>query len=316
MQISWRQYFQMKLAKRSAIFALGISIGKETNHVVGLVKHGAEVNWAYASEFSAGNFKQEFSSWVKSNNLEGTPTYVSFTDYHYQMLQVDRPEVEEKDLFEALRWPLKELVSTDKEIAYDYFQIPVQAAGNQKVNAVAIEYEKVAKVCQLCFDLRLDLKNITVEELAICELVHNHEDAVLTLIQEPEGELSLNIIKKGQLFLTRRLRGFDNLGEFSEAELRMGVLESLCIQIQRSLDYFTNQMRQATVKHIYVRVPIELDEIVINDIETVIDIPTSPLNAPLETTVEVDPKLFSLNSLGAAMMALNMQHGTGDKEAA
>ena len=316
MQISWRQYLEMKLAKRTAIFALGISLGKDTNHVVGLVKCGAEVTWAYAAEFPAANFKKEFSTWVTANNLAGTPTYISFSEKLYQLLQVDRPDVEDSALHEALRWPLKELVTTDKEIAYDYFDIPVQTGSGNKVNAVAIEYDKVAGICQLAFDLKLPVKKIIVEELAIAELVKTQTDAVMTLTQEAGGELCLNIFKEGHLYLTRRLRGFDNLGEFNETELRMGVLESLCIQIQRSLDFFTNQLRQASVRHIFLNIPIDLDELVMQDIQSIIDIPVTRLTPPIENTVEIDVQRFSLNAIGAAMIALNMQHHASNKDAA
>ena len=316
MQISWRDFLKMKLAKRNAIFALGISIGKDTNHVVGLVKQGAEVSWVHACVFDSVSFKAEFSSWVKVNNLQGTPTYVSYTESWYQILQIDRPEVEESQIFDAIQWPLKELMTSDKEITYDFFDIPAQVAGNHKVSAVAIEHEHVAKLCHLCHDLQLDLKQIFVEELAMCELVHSHSEAVMTLVQEVGGELCLNIIKDNQLYLTRRLRGFDKLDNFSAEELKMGIIESLCIQIQRSLDFFTNQLRQAPVKHIFISIPADAEESIARDIEKVIDITVSKLVAAIELNTEVNMRDFSLNAVGAAMVALNMQGKVSNKEAA
>lgn len=305
MQISWRQYLKLKLAKRNAIFALGISIGKNTHHVVGLVKEGAQISWAHACTFDKATFKHEFSAWIKANNFEGTPTYISFTESYYQLLQVDRPDVEDAEIHSALQWPLKELLTTDKEVAYDYIDMPVQVSGQHKINTMAVEYEQVEQLSHLMFDLQLDLKQIIVEELSAVELVHSHSEAVLTLIQETGGEVCLNIIKDNQLYLTRRLRGFDNLGQFSKDELRMGIIESLCIQIQRSLDYFSNQLRQAQVKHIFLRLPIEHQGVVAEDIEKVIDMQVSLLSPGIEMTADVNLNEFSLNALGAAMIQMN-----------
>lgn len=305
MQISWRQYLKLKLAKRNAIFSLGISFGKHTHHVVGLVKQGSQIFWAHACTFDKITFKHEFSDWVKANALAGTPTYISFTESYYQLLQVDRPDVADHEVHAALQWPLKELLTTDKPVAYDFFDLPVQVSGQHKINTISVEYEQVENLNQLMFDLQLDLKQIVVEELATVELVHSHSEAVLTLVQEMNGEVCLNIIKDNQLYLTRRLRGFDNLGQFSQDELRMGIIESLCIQIQRSLDYFSNQLRQAPVKHIFLRLPIDHQQVVAEDIEKVIDMPVSLLTPGLEITVDVNIDEFSLNALGAAMIGLH-----------
>ncbi len=316
MQISWRQYLTLKLAKRNAIFSLGISIGKHTHHVVGLVKQGAEVSWAHACKFDKATFKTEFSAWVKANNLDGTPTYISYTESYYQLMQVDRPDVDDNEVHAALQWPLKELLTTDKDVSYDFFDMPVQLSGQHKINTVAIEYEHIEGINQLMFDLNLDLQQIVVEEIAACELVHSHSEAVLTLVQELGGEVCLNIIKDNQLYLTRRLRGFDNLGQFSADELRMGIIESLCIQIQRSLDYFSNQLRQAQIKHIFLRLPIEQQEVVAQDIEKVIDMPVSLLSPSMEIKVDINLNEFSLNALGAAMIAYNKSESRVHNEAA
>ena len=316
MQISWRQYLTLKLAKRNAIFSLGISIGKHTHYVVGLVKQGAEVYWAHACQFDITSFKSEFSLWVKANNLAGTPTYISYTESYYQLLQVDRPDVEENEVHTALQWPLKELLTINNEVAYDYFDLPVQISGQHKINTVAIEYHHIESMSQLMLDLHLDLKQIVVEEIATCELVHSHSEAVLTLVQELSGEICLTIIKDNRLYMTRRLRGFDNLGQFSPDELRMGIIESLCIQIQRSLDYFSNQLRQPPIKHIFLRLPIDHQDIIAEDIEKVIDMPVSLLTPAITMKIDININDFSLNALGAAMIALHKSNSRSTHEAA
>ena len=82
------------------------------------------------------------------------------------------------------------------------------------------------------------------------------QDAVLLVCQQPNEEINLLIIKNGQLFFSRRLRGFVQISKKSEDELMMGVIDSLSLEIQRSTDYFERQLKQAPIKTIEVLVPI------------------------------------------------------------
>ena len=78
------------------------------------------------------------------------------------------------------------------------------------------------------------------------------DDAIITLKQEEGGQLSLNIVKHNQLFFSRRLKGYENLASFSPQELKMGVVDNLSLEIQRSMDYYESQLRQAPVKKVYI----------------------------------------------------------------
>ncbi|MFB1036942.1 MAG: hypothetical protein QMC38_16535 [Sinobacterium sp.] len=62
----------------------------------------------------------------------------------------------------------------------------------------------------------------------------------------------MNIVKRKQLFFSRRLRGYENLANFSPEELKMGIVDNLSLEIQRSMDYFESQLRQAPVKKVYI----------------------------------------------------------------
>jgi MSHA biogenesis protein MshI len=48
----------------------------------------------------------------------------------------------------------------------------------------------------------------------------------------------LNIVKRKQLFFFRRLRGYENLANFSPEELKIGIVDNVSLEIQSSIDYF------------------------------------------------------------------------------
>ncbi len=58
----------------------------------------------------------------------------------------------------------------------------------------------------------------------------------------------MNIVKRKQLFFSRRLRGYENLANFSPEELKIGIVDNVSLEIQGSIDYFESQFRQAPIK--------------------------------------------------------------------
>jgi MSHA biogenesis protein MshI len=147
----------------------------------------------------------------------------------------------------------------------------------------------------------LALNIIGVEELAICNLLVPSDDAIITLKEEEGGQLSLNIVKRNELFFSRRLRGYENLANLSPEELKNGVVDNLSLEIQRSMDYFESQLRQAPVKKIYISLESTHQDALADMIKQVIFISVERLipNVARNNDMPVTPTSFV--SLGAAI---------------
>ena len=130
------------------------------------------------------------------------------------MLQLDRPAVKDDELNQALQWAVKEQLLSDDEFVIDYFDPPAVASNAKKVNVVAISKRDIIEIRDGILKAGLALNIISVEELATCNLLAPSDDAIITLKQEEGGQLSLNIVKRNQLFFSRRLRGYENLASF------------------------------------------------------------------------------------------------------
>jgi len=116
----------------------------------------------------------------------------------------------------------------------------------------------------------------------------------------------LNIVKNNQLYFTRRLKGFENLGSYSEKELSMGITESLCVQIQRSMDYFESQLRQSPVRKVLLKLDTALAEKLASQIQDNMGLPVCPFEPEIRCGSGFNFKMASFSCLGAAYIKQSM----------
>jgi MSHA biogenesis protein MshI len=301
MQIGWRDFIKGRFSKASKFHSVGIEIGVDDLHVTSLQKIKGKVNWVKQDSLPIENWQTALKTYVENNNLANTQCNIAFSISKYQLLQLDRPAVEDAELNQALQWAVKEQLFSDDELVIDYFDPPAAASNIKKLNVVAISKRDVIEVRDGVLKAGLALNIIGIEELAICNLVAPSDDAVITLKQEESGQLSLNIVKRNQLFFSRRLRGYENLANFSPEELKMGVVDNLSLEIQRSMDYFESQLRQAPVKKVYLSLDTNHQDTLAEFIKEVIFVSVEKFipNVAKNTDMPIAPS--SLASLGAAI---------------
>ena len=177
---------------------------------------------------------------------------------HSQIVQVDKPNVPDAEMNAALKWQIKDLVSISPEnMVLDYFDGPTLAGGHEKINVVCVPKSDLIELVAAFTDNNLNISSITTEEFAFASLLPVQQDAVLFVCQQPNEEINLLIVKNGQLFFSRRLRGFAQIANKTEDELSMGVIDTLSLEIQRSTDYFERQLKQAPIKAIEILLPVD-----------------------------------------------------------
>ena len=196
---------------------------------------------------------------VDNKSLSGQ-CYLVLSNAHSQIVQVEKPSVPDAEMNAALKWQIKDLVSIAPEnMVLDYFDGPTLAGGHEKINVVCVAKNDVIELITALADDELNLVSITTEEFAFASLLPIQEDAVLLVCQQPNEEVNLLIVKNGQLFFSRRLRGFAQIANKSEDELIMGIIDSLSLEIQRSTDYFERQLKQAPIKAIEILIPVKTE---------------------------------------------------------
>ncbi|MBA6389756.1 hypothetical protein H4J38_03070 [Colwellia sp. BRX10-3] len=194
---------------------------------------------------------------LKAQSLSGQ-CHLVLAHAHTQIVQVEKPNVPAAEMNAALKWQIKDLVSIAPEnMILDYFDGPTLAGGHEKINVVCVAKNDLIDLVTTFTDEQLNISSITIEEFAFASLLPLQQDAVLLVCQQPNEEINLLIIKNGQLFFSRRLRGFAQIANKTEDELSMGVIDALSLEIQRSTDYFERQLKQAPIKAIEILLPVE-----------------------------------------------------------
>jgi MSHA biogenesis protein MshI len=252
MHISWQEFFKRRFEKPSAYYSIGIEFGETALHISTFSKTADDLIWAKQHTIPIANWLVKLKEYVDEHKLANTPCRVALSIAKYQILQIDKPKVAETEITQALQWPIKEQLPGVEELVFDYFDYPASSPAAPKLNVIAIPKQEIEDLCQGIVHAGLKLVNIGIEELATSDLVPPSDDAVITLFQEAGEQICLNIVKQNKLFFSRRLRGYENLSSFSLEELQKGIVDTLSIEIQRSMDYFESQLRQAPVKKIFI----------------------------------------------------------------
>jgi len=200
---------------------------------------------------------------------------------HYQLVQVDKPNVPNNEVVAALKWQVKELVSIDvDDMILDYFDGPTSAGVNAKVNVVCVSKNLLKAIVGSINKNALNLSIISTEVFAFVSLVPEQKDPILLVCQQPNEEIVLLIIKNGVLYFHRRLRGFSEISQQSKQELAMGTVDNLSLEIQRSTDYFERHLKQSPITAIEVMVPIDNEQYLLEKLAQNTDISVRLLALP------------------------------------
>ncbi|GIU12135.1 MSHA biogenesis protein MshI [Shewanella sp. MBTL60-007] len=201
---------------------------------------------AMTFSFNHHNWDEAFSQVVK----EFAPAKIQIVlaaDF-YQLLLVDKPNVQDDELNAALLWSVKDIVSQAvTDIHLDYFESSKQTTN--KVNVVVTEKSLLSALLLAAKSAGLHTVGVSIEEMAMSNLFNDNQ-ARLVLSHREGQELLLTVVRDGEVFMQRRVRGFLQIDKVSAEDLAYGVADNLSLEIQRSMDYFESQLREAPVSSI------------------------------------------------------------------
>ncbi|MFO8141198.1 MAG: biogenesis protein MshI [Marinobacter sp.] len=192
--------------------------------------------------------QQALSQLVADQNWSGAPAILVLPIDQYQVFQVERPEgVDDSELADALKWKLKDFLDfSPSDAVFDVFMFPKEASRGRGplVNVVAARKSLVQELIELVSGSGLELEKIDIAELALRNLAARLDSTkrgvALVHLRDRYGQM---VICQGEtLYLSRRLElSYDDLGDASNQE---NAVQSLALEIQRSMDYFESQLGQ------------------------------------------------------------------------
>ena len=269
---------------------------KETGHVLGIALRPNSLAYCFVSaqnseqstptvhckQVSAGSVEYHtlLSNLLQTEDLQGRCQLILSAN-QYQIVQVEKPDLPDQEIAAALRWQVKDLVSySPEDMVLDYYDAPQQQGVNAKLNVVCSPASPLKNIVDVLNNDALTLENINIEEFAFASLLPFSDDAQLMLCQQPDEDIFIIIVKQGQLCFQRRLRGFMQIGSKTEEELGFGIIDSLSLEIQKSVDYFERQLKQSVIKSIQVVLPIKTEVFVVSKLAENTHVPVHLLELP------------------------------------
>jgi MSHA biogenesis protein MshI len=195
-----------------------------------------------------------FVTLVNEHQLQGCQVSVVIGRQFYQTFDIEKPKLDESELLASLPFTIKDLVSESVfNLVVDYYDMPFQQRKGEQITVICLPKVRVLMIRDMLLKLGLQLKGITVEELALTALLGSHEEANILLSQQ-SNELVLTVAKQGQLYFTHRLRGFNELLALPLSDVESVLLDGLSLELQRALDYISSQLRITRIGTLYLAV--------------------------------------------------------------
>ena len=179
------------------------------------------------------------------------------------MVQVEKPDLPDEDITTALPWTLGELVPFDSDnMVLDYIDYPVQTrTGAKKIDVFAAEKSPLSALVQSMEKAKnVKLTHIHAKEVLVTEMVPDDDYARLLIIQEPNSEPFLMIVRSRAIWLSRRLRGFVNKANAQQDLAQLS--DMLGLEIQRSMDFYESQLKQPPLKEILFRTQFDCEPVI------------------------------------------------------
>uniref|UniRef100_UPI0040489426 hypothetical protein n=1 Tax=Rheinheimera sp. TaxID=1869214 RepID=UPI0040489426 len=171
----------------------------------------------------------------------------------YQLVQLDKPALNDVELLQALPWQVKDLVTIPAEdMITDYIDLPGNNTQQAKINVVVARQSWLRQVVHCVSQADKQLSSIQPAEWLAHHLIPASRQPCMLIIHQPEQEVLLQIVQDGQLYFSRRTRSLSKLHLLSVDDLQGDMVERLLLELQRSMDYFESQLKQPPVRDIRV----------------------------------------------------------------
>jgi len=189
-------------------------------------------------------------------------------DFSLQLLEA--PQVAEDEMREAVRWKIRDRLDYDVDQAVvDVFEIPgLREQGRTPlIYAVYAHEDHLCKCIEQVEPTGMELRYIDIPELVqrniACRLPEDESGLALLNLQQQSGLLTLTY--QSTLFLARELdSGYQALAEAANTALAVNdspmalsespaeALETVALEIQRSLDYYESHFGKPPIKHLLI----------------------------------------------------------------
>ena len=179
--------------------------------------------------------------WVRANRLQKSPCVCLIAQDDCDVYQVEKPEVEDSEMMQAVTWKIKDLISYDVANAVvDSYPIPGSNKNDQQqVGVVAAHDSVITGYVDGIRTSTMSLKALDIHDLVRSNLQAVRESAgnSLALLSFSDDAGQLSVYHDTDLYVSRDFKiGLERLSSAGADD--ESAFEALLLEVQRSLDYF------------------------------------------------------------------------------
>ena len=262
---------------------------------------------------------QQLAAIAREQSLNGYRWNVSLDESHYQLLLIDVPDVPEHEQLEAIKLRASDLISLPlEEVVIEVIPLPDQAYhGRLKMAFIAVVERRYLH--QLIEDF--SLAGIRLEAIDIADHAMRNI-GVLCSQKENFGILHINTVSsqinlchRGQMCLHRHLEvGLADLLAVDDDRSQQGAqlqVDTMILEIQRSLDYFESQLGLGQVTEIIIVADNRLSDKTINQLDAAFTAKVSRFKVTNHMIIREPEKpemiVPAIHALGASLRYLEVR---------
>jgi len=247
------------------------------------------------------------AGFVEKHGLAGVNTSLILDTSDYRLVYLDAPNLSDAELAPASKWLVKEFIDFPLEQAVvDGFKLPTKEGQPAKMYAVVTKLDRMNALVQLFKAAQLSLSCIDIPELSlrnVMNLMAEGSNEIGLLYLQPDFH-ALLIAHDQQLSLSRPIEE-PMAYEDTEQEDDLESLDRVTTEIERSLNYYLNQMGQGTLSKLLIAARLKSETMIVQQLTELITAPVALLdinqyirvNVPLTASQQV----LCLVAIGGAL---------------
>lgn len=226
----------------------------------------------------------------------GANAIVTLGAHHYQSYQIEKPELPEEEWAVALPFLLKDLVSERvTEIVADGVLLP----NSNKLQAYVLSQRVLTPLLALFEKQHIHLQRVVPEDEVWGQSLSDIQNFVL-LHQSAKSSFKINAYVEQKNCFHRTIRGV--MAPVTGENANSLQIDGLALELQRSIDYLSSQVKQAQFHKLYTCCDDEVDAELIQALEERLSVKV----AALHDSDSACGVLLSLHALHVGLSGVNL----------
>lgn len=206
------------------------------------------------------DLSSQFIEWTRLNQVKNAECRWILSRSLYQTYQIDPPNVLPKEMDEAIKWQVKDLLEYPIDQALvTHYQPSFKEGQSEQVTAIATNKLLVESIIEAAQKTDLTFTSIDIEELTIGHALGDYieENQLIGFVGEDISGLVFNFYQSGGLAFTRHKKGKflpnSHQHEFSLEQEQEAEEEAFLLETQRTLDYVVSQIFRRPIDKILLQ---------------------------------------------------------------